>query len=191
MSANRKPDSDLARFTKLARTNDYVVLDTETTALETQYARIVQIAIVDASGKTLLDTLVDPKMAIPNAHIHGITDEMVAESPTFAMIAPMIHQLLNFRNVVIYNASYDNAILFNEFKRAGLIYPTVSNHCAMVAWAEYYGDWNEYRGNYRWQKLVNAASDIGYTLPDDMNPHSAQADCLMTLAVTQYLASRE
>jgi DNA polymerase-3 subunit epsilon len=191
MSAKPKPESDLSRFTKLARTNDYVVLDTETTALETRYARIVQIAIVDASGKPLLSTLIDPKIAIPNSHIHGITDEMVKESPTFEMIAPMIHDLLHGRNVIIYNAQYDTPILVREFLRAQVTSPTFSYHCAMLAWSEHYGDWNDYHGNYRWQKLTNAASDIGYTLPDGMSAHSALADCLMTLAVTQYLASRE
>lgn len=43
-----------------------VYLDTETTGLSANAgARIVEVAIVDQSGRALLNTLVDPRVAIP------------------------------------------------------------------------------------------------------------------------------
>lgn len=62
------------------------------------------------------------------------------------------------------------------------------NECAMLAYAEYRGVWNDYHGNYKWHKLSDAAERVGYTLPSGMKAHSALADCLMTLAVCRKLA---
>ncbi|NDD11792.1 MAG: hypothetical protein EB072_03880 [Betaproteobacteria bacterium] len=54
-----------------------VFLDTETTGLSPSSGdKIVEIAIVDGSGRILLNSLVDPGRAIPwhATNVHGITD---------------------------------------------------------------------------------------------------------------------
>ena len=65
---------------------DYVVLDTETTGLD-EDAEIVEIAIVDSTGKVLLDTLVKPSKPLPvyceASEIHGITNEMLVNAPNW------------------------------------------------------------------------------------------------------------
>src|SRR5579862_3701990 len=65
-----------------------VVLDTETTGLGEDY--IVEIAVLDTAGRTLLDTLVNAQVPIPAeaSAIHGIEDQDVAGSPVFAGIWP-------------------------------------------------------------------------------------------------------
>ena len=57
---------------------DPIFLDTETTGLD-KYAELCEIAILDAAGHILMDTLVRPLTLIsPEASaVHGIIDRMV------------------------------------------------------------------------------------------------------------------
>src|SRR5690349_16036603 len=86
------------------------LLDSETTSLE---GYLVQIAVIDMAGRTLLDTLVNPCAPIsPEAQaIHGITAERVKDAPTFAEIEPRLRELLAGRRVIVYNAPFDIGIL--------------------------------------------------------------------------------
>ena len=49
----------------------------------------------------------------------------------------------------------------------------------MLAFAEEYGEWNEYFGNYKWQKLSKAAAYYGYKF----KPHDSLEDVRATLYV--------
>jgi DNA polymerase III epsilon subunit-like protein len=69
-----------------------IYLDTETTGLSPrQGATIVELAIVDDRGKTLIDTLVNPRVDIPwqATKVHGITNEMVRRRPTLRELMPL------------------------------------------------------------------------------------------------------
>lgn len=174
----------LEAFKRVIQSGDFVVLDTETTGLH--QGEIVQIAIIDSSGKTLLDYLVRPINPIPPdaSAIHGITDEMVKSAPGWADIWLGVSMILAGRNVVIYNAVYDRKMMYQSAEAAGLPKFEWKHHarwwCAMEAFAVVYGDYNSYRQSYRWQKLTTAARY--YNLPV-ANAHSALGDCLMTLGV--------
>lgn len=176
--------NDLNAFLDMLKTNDYVVLDTETTGLER--GEVVQIGIVESTGKILFDVLVKPVEPIPMdaTRIHGITNEMVEDSPDFRLIVPHIREALAGRNVVVYNAVYDRKMLHQSAEAAGIEktdWKMISNwFCAMEAFAEIYGDWNSYRQSYRWQKLSTACHY--YRVPVQ-NAHTALADAQMTLEV--------
>lgn len=187
------PETDLSRLQILMLEGDYVFLDTETTGLNGD-AEICQIAIVDAKGKTLLDTLVKPCRPIPAdaARIHGITNEAVENAPSWAAVRPLVIEAMRGMSVIVYNAVYDLKMLHQSDGAAGLSrvdYKAESAwHCAMLAYAEYRGEWNEYHGNYRWHKLTVAAENIRYVLPKGMAPHTALADCLMSRALCRKMA---
>ncbi len=174
----------LKNFCDAIAGEEFLVLDTETTGLDD--GEIVQIAIVHSSGQTLLDTLVKPAKLIPAdaTRIHGITEDMVKNAPTWPELTENLKALLDGKNVVIYNAVYDRKMMHKSQERHGLDKiewkEIATFHCAMEAFAEFYGDWNEYRGNYRWQKLVTAARHFGVKVE---NAHNALGDCLMTLGV--------
>lgn len=175
---------DLVR--NVVRRGNYLVLDTETTGLGSD-AQIVQIAVIDASGETLLDTLVSPTCDIPPdaTHIHGITNDMVLSAPNWRSVHARVANLVMARNVIIYNASYDLRLLYQSDNAAGvqvLWERIMSPTCAMLAFAELYGDWNEYHQSYRWQTLEKAARYYG--LPVN-GAHSALGDCRLTLGVVK------
>lgn len=176
---------------------DCVIIDTETTGL-TWDAKIVSIGIVDHTGRVLLDTLINPGAPIPPdaTAIHGVTDAMVADAPTWAQIYPRVRDVLEMRRWAIYNADYDVPRIEYECERAGL--PDIRPRpviewprwgddvtCVMLMYAEYCGEWNDYYGSYRWQKLTAARER--YRI-DTGTAHNALSDALATQKLLENMA---
>lgn len=167
-----------------------VILDTETTDLD---GYLVQIAIIQAhDGAVLLDTLVNPQAHIRDGAklIHFITEDRVADAPTFDQIADALMDLLAFRRIVTYNASFDQGILQNELLRLGggwdVTYARAASQlalkrprwrCAMELYAQFCGEWSDYHGNYRWQPLPGG-------------DHSALGDARATRDLLRWMAVR-
>lgn len=180
----------MSNILEVIKSGDYLILDTETTGLGSD-AEICQIAIIDAQGNVLLDTLVKPVKDIPSeaTAIHGISNEAVLEAPYFIEVANKILELITGKHVIIYNVEYDTRLLYQS---SG--YPQIDWHkdttywCAMLAFAEIYGDYNSYRQSYRW-KTLNVACN--YYKVDNDNAHSALSDCKATLAICKAMAASE
>lgn len=174
-----------------------LILDTETTGLGDD-AEVVELALIDCAGAVLLDTLVRPSGPVPAeaAAIHGITDAMLAEEPTWSEIHARFCDLVEGRQVVIYSREFDTRVITQTARRYGLPAPQGFDlvldpgriHCAMQAYAEFRGEWSAEKGQYRWQKLSAAAAQQGVTVT---NAHRALGDCLMTLGVVRAMASTE
>lgn len=101
-------------------------IDLETTGINVSTDRIVELAIVkimpDAS-KQIKRKLVNPEMPIPKAatEVHGITDEMVHQAPTFKQIANEVKQFIEGTDLAGYNSNrFDIPMLNEEFLRAGM-----------------------------------------------------------------------
>ncbi|HDL7798385.1 TPA: 3'-5' exonuclease [Yersinia enterocolitica] len=170
---------------------NYLILDTETTGLGDD-AEIIEISIIDCTGKILLDTLVKPLKTIPAAAtaIHGITNEMVADAPTWRDIHYQFMVLTNDRTLLIYNALFDSRLIFQtvaasncQFSGKKYIFDA---ECVMESYAEYYGQWGQKRNKFKWQRLSNAAEQQGVVI--DGAPHRALADCKTTLGVIRAMA---
>lgn len=170
-----KLDCVIAARAVLKDPNKYVILDTETTGLYP--CEIVQIAIIDLSGKTLLNTLVKPTRKIESgaAAIHGITENTVANAPTFKEIYEQVKSIINHKTVLIYNASFDSPTLDLCCSVYGLSMFEYNEFCIMELYSEFVGEWNDYFGSNKWQKLPGG-------------DHSALGDCLATLEVIKYIA---
>lgn len=180
-------------FLSVIRGGDYLILDTETTGLD-QRAEICQIAIIDSCGQTLLDTLVKPTRPIPHdaQRIHGISDEMCADAPKWPDIQNGIASIIAGTNLIVYNATYDRGMMHKSAEAHGQSKTDwkmiAAWHCAMLAYAEYRGDWNDYFGNYRWHRLTEACRQLSLPI---QNAHNALGDCLMTLAICRALAGMD
>ena len=165
-------------------------LDTETTGLD-YTSEIIEIGIVDVNGITVFESLVRPKRKIPGdaVRIHGITDDDVANAPDWPMIHDRVASIIEGRHLIIYNANYDMQMLDQTVKQyKKLKAPRFETWCAMNAYARFYGEWDDYRESWRWQKLVNAAQQMGITLPATGQAHRAVYDCLLCRGVVLAMA---
>ncbi len=164
---------------------DLVYLDSETTGLSPS-DRMVELAIVDDEGCVLIDTLLNPGKPIPHDayRIHGISDDMVKDAPTLQQIEPEIIQAVQKKHVVIYNAKYDLQYLTPKIKKA-----MGKTTCCMQRFAPAFGDWNAYRGSYRWKSLSHAVEHIEYRW--EGTKHRALSDTLACRAVWHWLEKQE
>jgi len=176
--------NEINQIKQAVKNENFVILDTETTGLHD--GEIVEIAIIDHLGNTLMDQRIKPHDGIPPEaqRVHGISEADVMDCPHFEDVVFTIIGHLTGKDVIVYNAVYDRKMLHCSAEHAGIEkidWKTFSNWiCAMNAFSPIYGEWNSYYGNYRWQRLSTAASYYGITV---QNAHSALGDCLMTLGI--------
>lgn len=102
------------------------IIDLETTGVNLGTDRIVEIAIVKVmpDGKQLIKRkLLNPEMPISaqSSDIHGITNEMVKDAPTFRQVANELKQFLDNCDLAGYNSNrFDIPLLVEEFLRIGM-----------------------------------------------------------------------
>lgn len=106
-----------------------VFLDFETTGTNVAEDKIVQIAMlkVHPSGeKEVKKTLVNPGKPIPPGatKVHGITDEMVENSPSFKQLSKGILAFIAGCDLAGYNSDrFDIPLLMEELDRVGVSWP--------------------------------------------------------------------
>jgi DNA polymerase-3 subunit epsilon len=102
------------------------IIDLETTGINLSSDRIVEIAIVRImpdGSKSIKRKLLNPEMPISavSVDIHGISNEMVKDAPTFKQAANEIKQFLDTCDLAGYNSNrFDIPMLAEEFLRVGL-----------------------------------------------------------------------
>lgn len=173
--------------------DDFLVFDTETTGLGDD-DEIVEICLIDRNGFIMLNMLIKPTKPIPAeaTAIHGITNEMVANAPTWRDVHGAVGNLFFKYGFVAYNASFDSRMIIQSASLHGLgddglcSFIEEYSRCAMLAYAEFYGQEND-RGGYKWQRLICAAEQQGVTI--EGTPHRALSDCLTTLGVIKAMAA--
>jgi DNA polymerase III subunit epsilon len=110
----------------LQLTRPLAFIDLETTGISLSADRIVEIAIVKImpdGTKLVKRKLINPEMPIPPAAtaIHGISDEMVKEAPTFRQCGNEFKQFLENCDLGGYNSNrFDIPLLNEEFLRIGI-----------------------------------------------------------------------
>jgi DNA polymerase-3 subunit epsilon len=161
----------------------FVILDTETTGLD---GEIIELAIIDHTGQTLLNTYVKPEYpervfdrtnGLSAFDIHGIHPDKLTDAPTIGDLYPQLFQIIRRKTVLIYNKNFDWPILKSAFRRFHC--PDIGIEvveCVMLLYAQYVGDWSDYWKSYRWQSLPGG-------------DHTALGDCLATLEVLREMAN--
>lgn len=98
--------------------------DLETTGINVATDRIVEISVLKVfpnGNKESHTWRVNPEMPIPkeSSDIHHITDEMVANEPTFKELAPQVYALLKDSDLGGFNSNrFDIPLLAEELLRA-------------------------------------------------------------------------
>ncbi len=111
---------------ELKLTRPICFFDLETTGTNICHDRIVEIAILKVypnGNKESFTWLVNPEREIPAevVAIHGISNEKVANEPTFQELANKIHDLVKGCDLGGYNSNrFDIPLLVEELLRAGI-----------------------------------------------------------------------
>jgi len=164
-----------------------LILDTETTGLGSD-DEVVQVALTDVWGKPILYSLARPTKLIPAeaTKIHGITNSHVRNVPTGGEVVRQLVEIAGNRPVCIYNAEFDVRMIRQTARAWGISIPSFRDLCVMKLFAEYVGEWNSYRRDWKWQKLSDAARrcDLG-----GFSAHDALGDAQMTAKLLAHLAA--
>ncbi|MCG8235609.1 3'-5' exonuclease [Tenacibaculum finnmarkense] len=111
---------------ELNLTRPIIFFDLETTGINIAKDRVVEIAILKVfpnGNKESKTWLVNPEMPIPEAstEIHGITNEKVANEPTFKALSVGINQMIEGCDLAGFNSNrFDIPVLAEELMRAGI-----------------------------------------------------------------------
>lgn len=159
-----------------------LVVDTETTGLDVERARVVAVGAVRLHGARLyrgatLDRLVAPEVPIPpgSTAIHGITPDMVVDAPAFPDVFAELRAMMQGTVLLGHNIGFDVAVLQRECARFGLDWaPPASLDILLLAGAL----WPE-RADLRLESLAAA---LGV---DVHGRHTALGDCLVTAQIFQ------
>ncbi len=163
---------------KLKLQRPLAFFDIETTGTNITTARIIEIAIIKMmpDGSTITKTKrINPETWIPedSTAIHGISNEDVANEPTFKEVANELKQFLENCDVAGYNSNkFDIPILVEEFLRLNIDIDIRSRK--MVDVAQIF---------MKMEKRTLGAAYQFYCNKEIVNAHNAEADTQATLEV--------
>ena len=164
-----------------------VVLDFETTGLSSKYDEILQVSAIDQDGNVLINEYCKPKSISTWEEaeaIHKISPAMVFDKKPFEDYVEILTDILtNAAEIIIYNADFEVGFL----KKYGVEFNT-NIYDLMYEFAEVYGQWNEYYGNYTWKSLDDCCLYYGYYLD---NAHNSLEDCKATLYCYNKVINKE
>lgn len=152
--------------------------DLETTGVNVAQDRIVEISIFKVfpnGNKESYTWRVNPEMPIPKevSLIHGITNEMVVNEPTFKQLAPRVFQLIKDSDLAGFNSNrFDIPLLAEEMLRAEIDFDMKSARAIDVQTI--------------FHKMEKRTLEAAYKFYCDKtleNAHSAEADTLATYEV--------
>lgn len=153
-------------------------IDLETTGVNLSADRIVELAIVKImpdGTRVTKRKLINPEMPIPqsSSDIHGITDEMIKDAPTFKQAANEVKQFVENCDLGGYNSNrFDIPMLMEEFLRAEV--DVDLSICRMVDVQHIF---------YTMEPRTLSAAYKFFCEKEHINAHGAEADINATIEV--------
>ena len=108
-----------------------LVLDTETTGLDFDNDKIIEIGIVELKDNVITQNYfheyINPEknISLSAQKIHGITNEFLIDKPTFNRIAQKFLKFIKNDTIIIHNADFDTNFLNKELQNCG--YDKINN----------------------------------------------------------------
>ncbi len=116
-----------------------IVLDTETTGLETsQGHRIIEIGCVELVNRRLTGRhyhqYIKPEREIDAGAqaVHGISNAMLEDKPVFARIADEFLQFIGDAELIIHNAAFDIGFLNHEMNMLRPGFGSIADRCHVI-----------------------------------------------------------
>ncbi len=117
---------DYRRMFRLLKSGEtFVAFDTETTGLNSQTCRIIEIGAVkfNYSGCiSVFNSLINPETTVPPecVKLSGITDDMLKNQPLIKSVLPSFCDFIKDSIIIGHNVHFDLRFLQAELERAGL-----------------------------------------------------------------------
>ena len=162
----------------------FVCLDCESTGLEPDKDRIIEIAVARFTFDKILqqhETLVDPECPIPEVsqEIHKITVEMLQGKPKIREVLPDLLKMIDGHVIVGHGIGFDIALIAAEAKRHQIptkieMQPSIDT----LRLARLYGD-----------SPVNSLQQLRrhFNIPEE-EAHRAMSDVVVNIEVFKYLS---
>jgi len=162
---------------------DLCFFDTETTGTNTQTDRVVELSVTkifkETGTRAVKTWRINPTIPIPKeaSDVHGITDEMVKDCPTFLEVAAEIYHYFKDSDIAGFNHdNFDIPIMLAEFARCKYTFLVWEHNSIDV---------------YLLHKKLNpqSLSDLFklYTGNEMKNAHTADADNYATEVVLSHI----
>lgn len=154
--------------------------DLETTGINISKDRIVEISVLKIfpnGNKESKTWLVNPKIPIPDevSNIHGITDDMVVNEPSFDSIGVHVKEMIEKCDLGGFNSNkFDIPLLAEEFLRNEIDFNLENIKCIDVQ--------NIF---HKMEKRTLGAAYKFYCQKDLIDAHSSKADTLATFEVLE------
>ncbi len=163
----------------------YCIIDIETTGGSPKTEKITEIAIYKHDGERVVDefvTLINPEKRIPLyiTQMTGISNEMVANSPTFPEIAKKIIEITDGCTFVAHNAQFDYGFVKNEFERLGYLYQRDTLCTVKLS--------RKLIPGYKSYSLGNICQELKICISDR---HRAAGDALATVKLFELLLTKQ
>jgi DNA polymerase-3 subunit epsilon len=162
----------------------FVVVDVETTGLNPDEHRIVEICLLtveDGDVKEVWTTRFNPEGPVGKTEIHGITDADVRNAPLFRDSLQEIQARIKDVVLVAHNARFDLAFLRAEFDRSGYKSNWLPSICTLQAS-------NYYQPHLSRRRLADCCEDLGFEIE---GAHSANGDSIATAKLFNYYLNPE
>jgi DNA polymerase III epsilon subunit family exonuclease len=161
-------------------------IDVETTGLEPEEDRIIEIGIVHFESGEVQDVygqLIDPDMPLPEevSELTGITEDDLEGKPTFDEIAGEVADELAGEGIVAYNLDFDRSFVQAELERHGQNWPDEAPTFDPLVFAR------QFFKDRRSKTLEEIAGELGIPLED---AHRATADAEVAGHVLYEFADR-
>ncbi|HAZ80560.1 MAG TPA: DNA polymerase III subunit epsilon [Porticoccaceae bacterium] len=116
-----------------------IVLDTETTGLETsQDHRIIEIGCVEMVNRKLTGRhyhqYINPERKVDEGamEVHGISDQFLEDKPLFSAICSDFLSFLAGAELVIHNAPFDVGFINHELRKLNDTQPALESECRII-----------------------------------------------------------